>query len=69
MSQGLSGTLSMAAVGGQHFFLLGEKNPCPVYPASRQSKSCEESLRPAVVGLDYKIVGDFFWCYLVSNSL
>lgn len=40
--------------------LLGEKNPCSVYPAPRQSKSREESLQPAVVGLDYKIVGDFF---------
>lgn len=37
-----------------------ERGPRPVYPIPRQSKSREEPLQPAVVILDYKVVGDFF---------
>lgn len=36
--------------------LLGKRSPCP-----RQSRSREELLQLAVVILDYKVVGDFFF--------
>lgn len=59
--QGLSAAPRMVQLRGSFSPLLfGERSPSPVYPTPRQSRSGKELLQPAMVILDYKVVGDFF---------